>query len=319
MTFSDVEQAREAYRQKLQVFRRRAAVIVVIAVLIGALIRFPIGRGVDLPSAPSILFNIFPIFFFGLFGLIIGTIITGVATKKEALAFREAYKAYFVTQSLAKTFTNLKHSHQQGLDKNLLRATGMINTGDVYNSNDLVMASYKDVKFAQADVHIKEEREDSDGDTYYTTIFKGRFMIFEFPKKFNFKLELIGKGFHAYMIPRGNSQTGRKMQKIETESIDFNRHFRICAEDGFEAFYLLDPAMIEKIENISSRHGYNILFGFVDNTLLVALNDGKDSFEPPRPNRPIDEEKEQQKISADIKTITDFVDQLSLDRKIFTR
>ena len=164
---------------------------------------------------------------------------------------------------------------------------------------------------------IEEEHTDSDGDTYYVTIFRGRFMVFEFPKKFIFKLELIGKRFGAYSIPGKNQQTGRKMQKISTESGEFNSAFRIFGEDGFEAFYILDPAFMVKILNISEQHKNKVLLGFYDNKLLIGLNDGKDSFEPPKASQPINEVEETKKVSTDIKTITDFVDQLSLHRKLF--
>ncbi|MBQ3441562.1 DUF3137 domain-containing protein [Candidatus Saccharibacteria bacterium] len=81
-------------------------------------------------------------------------------------------------------------------------------------------------------------------------------MIFEFPKKFDFKLELIGKRFHAYRVPGKDK----------------------------------------------------VLIGFYDNKMLVALNDGKDSFEPPRATKPIDEATENKKVASSIKVITDFVD-----------
>jgi hypothetical protein len=189
----------------------------------------------------------------------------------------------------------------------------MINTGDVYSSNDLTIAEYKKVGLAQADVHIQNETTDSEGHTHYVTIFKGRFMIFEFPKQFNFKLELVGKKFRAYSVPKRDSGTGRKMVKINTESDEFNHTFKIFGQDGFEAFYLLDPAMIVKIQAIAEHYNGRILFGFLDNKMLVAIDDGKDSFEPPRwPSKPIDEKTEMKKVSDEIKVITDFVDVLSL-------
>lgn len=63
----------------------------------------------------------------------------------------------------------------------------------------------------------------------------------------------------------------------------------------------------------------NIIGVSVPVTLIIALNDGKDSFEPPKASKPIDERAELAKIHADIKIITDFVNQLSLDRKLFKK
>lgn len=293
MKFEDVESARETYYKKLKESYYVAGPIAIIISVLGFL------------ASP----------FFGLFTLFIGigalTIYVYFKTNKYKIAYHKAYKGYFVEQNLKKTFADLSYDHQKGLDHSLLRTTGMINTGDVYSSNDLTIGKYKNVGFAQADAHIQTESTDSDGNTTYYTIFQGRFMIFEFPKKFNFKLELVGKKFHAYHVPGKDKNTGRKMVKIRTESSEFNQIFKIFGQDDFESFYLLDPAIIVKIQAIAERYKYKVLLGFIDNKMLVAIDDGKDSFEPPRFTKPIDEKAELEKISSDIKVITDFVDIIS--------
>ncbi len=306
MSFQDVEAARQRYHQKTKRSWQIAGTVILVILLISIILRPPRS------SVLSILLSFFPAFFV----LVISLIAVPFITRKDAIAYRKAYKAYFVEQNLKNTFNNLTYNHERGLDRELIRATGMINTGDRYSSNDLVIASYKSVKFLQADSHIEVEHRDSDGDTTYSTIFRGRIMIYEFPKKFNFRLEIIGKKFFAYRLTK-KSADGRKMAKISTESVEFNDSFHIYGEDGLEAFYILEPAFMAKMQTIAERYRYNLLFGFLDNRLIIALNDGKDSFEPPKASKPIDEQAEMSKINADIKVVTDFVDQLSLDRKLF--
>ncbi len=310
MKFEDVENARVRYKDKLT----RASLITVSILFVLALIVFFAITGANF----SIVTILPALFMSTIFVFAITAIVVAIATRKEAAEYKKTYKAYFVEQNLAKTFTNLQYQHEAGLNKQVLAATQMINTGDRYSSNDLTMGKYKNVNFTQADVHIEEEYTDSDGDTHYTTIFRGRFMIFEFPKKFNFKLEVVSKFFGVGKVPGRNPQTGRKFEKFEVESIDFNKKFKIYAEDGFETFYLLDPSFILKIEKVSAEYDKKMIFCFVDNKLYVGINEGKDSFEPPRPSKPIDEQLEIEKVSHDIKVITDFVDELSLDRKIFS-
>ncbi len=142
-------------------------------------------------------------------------------------------------------------------------------------------------------------------------------MFFDFTKKFHFRLEVVGNTFRPYRVPRQDQKTARKFEKIQTESTDFNKSFRIFAEDGFEAYYILDPSFMEKIQAIGETYKYQIIFGFTDNKLLVGINDGKDSFEPPKCSKPIDEKAELEKISKDIQVITDFIDKLNLDKKLF--
>lgn len=310
MKFEDVENARVRYKDKLT----RTSLITVSILFVLALIVFFAITGANF----SIVTILPALFMSAIFVFAITAIVVAIATRKEAAEYKKTYKAYFVEQNLAKTFTNLQYQHEAGLNKQVLAATQMINTGDRYSSNDLTMGKYKNVNFTQADVHIEEEYTDSDGDTHYTTIFRGRFMIFEFPKKFNFKLEVVSKFFGVGKVPGGNPQTGRKFEKFEVESIDFNKKFKIYAEDGFETFYLLDPSFILKIEKVSAEYDKKMIFCFVGNKLYVGINEGKDSFEPPRPSKPIDEQLEIEKVSHDIKVITDFVDELSLDRKIFS-
>lgn len=310
MKFEDVENARVQYKNKLT----KASLITMSILFVLALIMFFAITGANF----SIVTILPALFMSAIFVFAITAIIVAIATRKEAAEYKKTYKAYFVEQNLAKTFTNLQYQHEAGLNKQVLAATQMINTGDRYSSNDLTMGKYKNVNFTQADVHIEEEYTDSDGDTHYTTIFRGRFMIFEFPKKFNFKLEVVSKFFGVGKVPGRNPQTGRKFEKFEVESIDFNKKFKIYAEDGFEAFYLLDPSFILKIEKVSAEYDKKMIFCFVDNKLYIGLNEGKDSFEPPRPSKPINEQLEMEKVSHDIKVITDFVDELSLDRKIFS-
>ena len=56
---------------------------------------------------------------------------------------------------------------------------------------------------------------------------------------------------------------------------------------------------------------------FIDNKLHVALYDNKDMFEPPNPLKTLDEQAEFSKIYQDIRAVTDYVDFLKLDRKLF--
>ena len=74
--------------------------------------------------------------------------------------------------------------------------------------------------------------------------------------------------------------------------------------------------MMERIRNIANNiEGYLILC-FIDNTLHVGIHTNRDSFEPSM-MKEIDPEVEKQKIINDINLITTFVNDLSLDTKLF--
>lgn len=312
MEFKDVEKARDDYREKLT---KRIGICVSIALVI-MLLFAAFGSG---GAADSFLIALLSsLLQFGIFVVFICLIIIVVTAQKEGKKYKAAYKAYFVRANLEKFFSDLKYDHNLGFNRNTLVESQMINTGDRYYSNDFTSGKYKDVFFAQADVHIQVESTDSDGNnTTYTTIFKGRMMLFEFPKKFAFKLEVVEKRFGANRIPPKNEKTGRKYHIVKLESSEFNKVFKTYAEDDFEAFYLLDPALMNNIMALENEYKGKILLGFFDNKLLVALNDGKDAFEPPNVFKKLDEKTEMEKIAKETHIITDFVDTLKLNNKIF--
>ena len=251
------------------------------------------------------------------FMFIIYFVIIIFATKKEREQYRKSYKAYFIDRNLRQIFTDIYYNHEQGMPREVLWSTTMMRTGDLYSSNDYTSGKYKDVSFAQADIDIQEEHTDSDGGTTYVRIFKGRWMVFEFPKPFTFRLEVVQKHFRAHIKLRKNKETNRKIVEISTESPTFNKKFKVYAEDGFEAYYILDPAYIDHIEKLSDIYKGEMLLCFIDNKLHVAINNNKDAFEPPSSLKPLDEQAENQKVYKDIKAVTDFVDFLKLDRKLF--
>lgn len=307
MTYDDLENARKKYfehRQKIKNTIIRILVPIALLIFIAYVISF-IKSGFKLHTLISI---IVPIAQLAIMGFIVYTFLSFLKTNEEYEAFKKAYKAHFVSEALSKTLTHYSYMHDSGISSTYL-SSSMINTGDRYHTNDYVTGMYKNVKFAQADVHIQEEHTDSDGDRTYTTIFRGRFVIFEFAKKFDFKLAVIGKNFRAYKLPR---EKDRKFKKIKIESNDFHKNFRLYGQDGFEAFYILDPAFIERITALGQKYNNRVILNFADNRLIVGINDNKDSFEPSSIKKPIDEQAEFAKVYNDIKVITDLVDNLKI-------
>ncbi|MBR3230990.1 DUF3137 domain-containing protein [Candidatus Saccharibacteria bacterium] len=326
VTFEDIKKLQEQYRVKSQQTskKRKRAVLITCAIL------FPIEAiifGSGLTKLPSFdvthfLILLMPTLFASAFQALMVSLVVFLATYKETVVlngyrstYKRLYKAYFIHRQLAKLFTDLYYHHDQGLSRQLLKETGLIYTGDIFKSNDLVVAKYKNTNFMQADVEVidKEERRDKDGhkEVYYVTVFKGRYLIFEFPKKFTFKMVI---SYHGQGRDYVNPKTQRGFQKIETESPDFNKRFLVYAEDGFEAFYILNPDFIHQLEQLGAKYNNALSLYFSDHKMYVGLNDGNDAFEPPNPATPIDEETETAKVVDDMRLITNLVDSLKLSK-----
>lgn len=252
--------------------------------------------------------------------LVVGIIITASAKSKPTKEFIKAFKEVFVKKSLENVFTNLVYEPEKGLNSSVIANTRMMNMGDRYSSNDYVSGKYKNINIVQADVHIEEEHEttDSDGHTSRTwvTIFKGRWMVFDFNKVFKANIQVCQKGFGNARISNWGAQI--KYKKVMMEDQAFNNSFKTYAQDEHEAFYILTPSLMERIKKLTNNISGKLLFCFVDNKLHIGIQNGKDSFEHSI-YKEINEEQVINEISKDIKLITDFVDELSLDNTLFRR
>jgi hypothetical protein len=308
MDYQQLEQARLAVRDKQKKIRDIVLKIYFGVIAVAAVLSiFSLSNDISLRFSDVFMALVFPAIQFSIFALVGYIVASAIATSKEQKAYRDAYKSHFVTETLNKVFTDLTYAHDAAMPRSIIADTRMMNMGDTYGSNDYVIAKYKGIPFKQADVHIQEQHTDSDGDTTYVTIFRGRWITFDFNKKFEKRLLVEGKHFGCACISRSD-----KFQKIQLESIEFSRNFNVRAQDGFEAYYLLDPAVMERIQKLSDLHNGRVMVCFADNKMHIGINNNIDSFEPPSVKNPIDEKHEFNKVINDIKVITNIVDELKL-------
>ena len=246
----------------------------------------------------------------------IGFVLAGVITKalyEPIKKYSESYKDTFVVSELENTFNNLIYKPFEGIDELVLKSTGMIRTGNTYDSNDYIEADYNGVHFKQADVCLSNQ-----GRNGKTIIFQGRWMIFDFNKEFKTNMQILHKSFSASSNPNGLffNKNELKYNDIKVENDQFNNAFIIRAQDEHNAYYILTPHFMEKMLQVSSDVGKSMMFCFMNNQLYVAINTHKDSFEHSAFSK-IDPAVEKEEIVKDISLITEFVDELNLDRKLF--
>lgn len=229
----------------------------------------------------------------------------------DVTKFYDVFRDVFVYDSLKSIFSDVKYDHENGFTRSFIDKVGMLDTGNVYDSNDYISGTYKNIKFEQSDVHTQEMYEDSDGDEVYRTLFLGRVMVFDFNKKFKANLQVSSYLFDSSILP-----WSKRFSKVRMEDVEFNKNFNVYAEDEHEAFYLLTPQFMEKIKDVTRKLKCGVMFCFVDNKLHIAVDNGYDSFEC-NVFKLIDEDRVRESILKDIKLITDFVDELNLDNDLF--
>lgn len=264
---------------------------------------------IELSLQINLIFLLFPLAFSIIFMLIINTIIKNIYLNKDIQIFNSEYKKVFVHSTLEKVFDNLNYYPNKGLSESVISLTGAMSTGDRFTSNDYISGTYKNVKFEQSDIHIEEKHKETDDEgnvrVSWVTIFLGRWMIFDFNKRFKANIQV-----HSGNLPFINSS------KIKFEDEEFNKMFSVFANNEHDAFYVLTPQMLEKIKKIKQSLNCGLIFCFQDSKLNIAINNYNDSFECDV-FKEINEEEIENNIIKDIKLITDFINELNLDNNLF--
>ncbi|MBR2708938.1 DUF3137 domain-containing protein [Candidatus Saccharibacteria bacterium] len=306
----------EIEKIRREILRLESVNIIIVLVIFGAW-AYMLSQGI-LPiysqTIEEIVATIGSIIVSILITVLISAATVGPLIREKKKEYRKAYKEYFVSGALKIVFTNIEYDHEKGLHKSIPDSTGVIMLGREYQSNDLITAKYKDREFMQADVHIYDETSN-----VTHTYFKGRWMLFRFPKQFKHKLIVIDKKYKKLIQPFIYVQQKDKYKRIETESDEFNKVFDIYAEDDFEAFYLLDPSFIDQTESLRKSHKGKVLLVFDKDLMHVAIDDRNDAFEPPSPLKKIKEQEEMQHVVEEIKLITNYIDSLKLKSSLFKK
>lgn len=226
---------------------------------------------------------------------------SGILIKTRRSLSRK-YKSLIVYNTFEQIFDELHFKPDLGVSPNQLERCGLIAFGDDFKCDDYISGKYKGNYIEQCDVRTEK--------------FCGRVMIFEFNKDFIFNLRISEKGFPLRKSNKSEYTEFNQSDKSSTESIAFNNEFDVYSKYDPEAFYLLTPQIMERLIVLKNKTEGRLLLSFSGSNLYVAVNNRQNAFEASIFGK-LNIEKERNKVYNDIKLITNFVDELNLDEKIY--
>ena len=118
--------------------------------------------------------------------------------------------------------------------------------------------------------------------------FKGKFVRIDLIRDLPLIVQVIEKEFLNFRIT--------KLEKVETESIEFNKKFKTYATSKQDAFYVLTPQIQEKLLELEKKFPGTIQYSFQNGYLYTYINSSQNEFEI-NFSKPIDE-----KLISRIKT-----------------
>lgn len=200
-------------------------------------------------------------------GLLLWLIIVKHAYDKFNLSFKSKYVQQVI--SSIKGFEKLQYVPKGGFTWDDVRNAAAVNCGDkrYYDSEDLLMGEYENIRFQISDVCTRKMVRMSKKNRV-EEIFSGQMICldqFDDTKRSNGHIQIFEKKFMSNMI-------GWKAEnEIHTENEIFNSRFSVFAYDEHNAYYILTPQRMEKIMYFADVMNGQVSFVFRDEKLFVAV------------------------------------------------
>ncbi|MBI9010120.1 MAG: DUF3137 domain-containing protein [Tenericutes bacterium] len=233
-----------------------------------------------------------------------GAIYAGINLKKIKDISNE-FKKVYVTDELKKVFPASTYIYNHGFTEEEVIKTGLLRKQDRYASEDMISGNFVGVNFRCSDV-LQKEVSNNGKSSSVTTVFRGRFYEFDFPKSFKSNLLLL----QPY-----NFRPFSNFEKIKMESIKFNSEMKVYAKNEHEAFYLLTPQFMERLLYMDNKYNDKISFSFLDNKLSIAIDSRKDYFDI-KPFKTVNKSIISE-YRDELNDIKEFIRVLQLDQTLF--
>lgn len=205
---------------------------------------------------------------YGLFLMIPGIVllIIGISTRSK---ISKEFKDKFVPGLVKAMYPDSTYNPMIGFPEQVVLEPGFFKRPDRYFSEDFVKASYNGIPFEMSDFEMQEMHvhHNSKGGTTvtYVTYAKGRFLVFDYQRDFKQTLKVVESSLHW-----GGT---KGLEKIDTESIDFNKKFKTYTSDPLTAFYILTPQIQLNLLELETKFGGSIYFAYMNGKLYVAICD----------------------------------------------
>ena len=218
------------------------------------------------------------------------------------------YKNNFLVKLLNEQFQNVQYNWEQGFTEQAVSSVGLVQMGNRFESEDFICGEYNGVFFEQSEVTVKRVVR-SGKRTHTYTHFKGRMFTFNYGRKDIVSTMVFSRdfGYQGYGF-------NFNYEKVNMESQEFNRNFKIKSARPVDAFYMLTPQMMECIDKLERYFG-NIAIHFTPGKVHVAFNTEINAYDVDT-KRPFNFYQEAANHKRDMQVIIDIINALKIDESV---
>lgn len=187
----------------------------------------------------------------------------------------------------------------------LFKEAGAIPYYERVADDDVFFGVYKGVNY-----HIVESEYEKGSGKSRTTTFKGVVIKLDMNKEFSSHTIVCSDNL-LHLSPISS------LKRTALEDVEFEKKYDVFTNDPVDARYLLTPAFMEKLKNISlAFHCNNIKCSFYRNNLIIAISTGTDLFSIGSLVKTVVDKKQFAELLEQFMSILALIDQLELNKKL---
>ena len=196
--------------------------------------------------------------------------------------YRRKFKRNIFRKLILRIDPTLYYSPTGMIPRTLFELSGLFGREiDRYGGNDLIKGKIGETPIEFSDLKVEKETRDSKGRKHTETIFSGTFIVTEFHKHFQRRVRVYPDVAEKYLgVFGGWLQSMANGKLVRMDSPDFEKEFKVVADDPVEAHYLLTPNIMEKLVALKKRANAPVYLSFNLNKLFIAIENGGEWFEP---------------------------------------
>lgn len=202
------------------------------------------------------------------------------------------------------------------IDRNLpvkdMRDAGILPAYDRAQTEDYFEGAYRGAQLRFAEIKLEDRRSDGKR-TRYVTVFKGLGVIIAMPQRFFYG--------HTVMVQNGSGigewlrEKTTGLQRADLVDPVFEGRYSVFTNDQTEARYLLDPAVIERINAVeAAQTGQGVSVAYHRHQVFIAVSAKRNLFEPADIYIPATDIDSMRALQREIAAILAMIDQLAVYR-----
>ncbi len=217
----------------------------------------------------------------GIAGIIVYLVIHGGATG----AYKEIFKREVFGAAVLEALPGMEYSPASMVPQDSFERGGLFSSSiDRYHGEDFFIGKTGATELSFSELHVerKETRTDSKGRTKtdWVTVFKGIYLIADFHKEFRCRVKIEPDVAEANFGWLGRKVQGISRDLVRLESPEFEKAFKVTADDPVAARYLLTPDMQERLLGLRGNWSPDIRAALMDSSMHLAIPKREDWFEP---------------------------------------